>query len=73
MLSSALQRAVELIVGVDPQLTEIVALSLGVSGVALLLAALAGIPPVRGWGCGASAGRRGSPRWSTRGWGSRPW
>lgn len=44
MLSSALQRAVELIVGVDPQLTEIVALSLGVSGVALLLAALAGIP-----------------------------
>jgi len=44
MLVSALRHALELIVRGDPQLWEIVLLSLGVSGSALLLAALIGIP-----------------------------
>jgi len=44
MLVSPLRHALELIVRGDPQLWEIVLLSLGVSGSALLLAALIGIP-----------------------------
>ena len=59
---SALGAALSLVVRLDPDLAEIVLLSLQVSVGAVLLATLIGMPLGRRWPCSASPGARRS--WS---------